>query len=232
MFSKQSFNIVNVLLKDTRDALNKILFTKEGATIATDGRVLIAVSPMQVESEQQAPLIEKDVSIFREDVKNIFAEIKSKDIHEHIHIEQDKTGLTADINANPGIHITTRIPEKPYPTNWQTAALDVFNDCEANDGIAALNLSTLIRLLTTMQKIASNKDQLKNRVYLQTTKNGDMVFSSYNFHTKQTIVALQKRLAMDELVSPGNNVASKILGLSEEKKERVLTKIRGNEKPD
>jgi hypothetical protein len=187
----------NLLIVDTTrvdkdiPALDAVHIRGDGSTVATNGLAVVTVSPVNEERRKQCPLDETpsmgDITIPAETIK---------DVLKHMPKDSQFRGILEHCDFNLGKFTFTdgkrksSLEGKTYPRKYVPYKLIFENAYQAKtETRVAINLKRLLATLETIDTICSNssKDAI---VYLEFTKDNDIIVRSENQITKQRAIAV------------------------------------------
>ena len=194
-------NKINLLIHELASidkaipVLNNVHITKDGSTIAANGKSIIAVSPVPSTLKENVPLYETEsdpVTISSESVKEILKNIP-KDILFN--------GLLEHCDQKNGEFIISdgkrkkKIEAKTYQKNYINYK-KVFRKASLSSRIhkIVLNRKRLIKLLQTMEKICPDSSG-ESAVYIEFSRDNDIILRSINHSTGQRCIALMTSYA-------------------------------------
>lgn len=184
-------------------ALDNVHITKEGATIATNGLAVLAVSPVSDYMKKKVPgndremLTNETVSseTIKEIIKNIPRDTKFKGILEHCDYANGTFDL-ADLKRKRSISAKT------YPreyVNYKDVLVNARK--KINKVKCAVNLKRMLSILNTIDKICPDTSK-NSAVFLEFTEDNNIFFRCQNVATEQKVIAYMKAYDTSEMAWP------------------------------
>ena len=199
ILSKASLEIVRITKTDKQERLSMLHITENGDTIATNGRSLLAVSPVSEAGKKSFPLMDKGqeedkmtlpATFVEEVIKNIPKDVLFKGALEHCQIESvdNDTVVVYMTDGKRTNSIKGRKDARTYVPYEQV--LDEALNYESKKIRIVLNLRRLLTLLKTIDKVCPDSTG-ETPVFLEFSEGKDViVIRAYNRKTQQDIVAV------------------------------------------
>ena len=200
ILSKANLEIVRVTKDDKQQArLNTLHITEDGSTVASNGRAILAVSPVSEEREKQFPIKrngderEEDITLpaqfVKEILKNLPKDLMFKGVLEHCIIENiDDDAVVVYVTDGKRTNSIKGQKHRQRYLSYGDVIGQAINDSSSRTR-AVLNLKRLLTLLSTIDKVCPDSTG-ETPVYLEFTKDNDDIVRGYNRKTGQDIVAV------------------------------------------
>ena len=203
ILSKANLEIVRVTKDDKQqERLYTLHITESGSTVASNGRVILAVSPVLEQSKKQFPLKSEGddretsgeemtipAQFVKEILKNLPKDLLFKGALEHCRIESTDDDAVI-VYVTDGKR-TNSIKSRKHSQKYLSYG-DVIGHAIAHSSSrtrAVLNLKRLLTLLQAIDKVCPDSTG-ETPVYLEFTKDNDVIVRGYNRKTGQDIVAV------------------------------------------
>jgi hypothetical protein len=169
--------------------LNNVCIEEDGSTIAANGKVLIAVSPVNEKIKQNVPIEEnksgKSVvssETIKEVLKNIPRDILFKGLLEYC--DYSKGTFTSSDGKRK-----KKIEAKLYSRNYITYEQMFKKTCNKKSHKIVLNRKRLINLLQVIDKVCPDSTN-ESAVYIEFTDDNNIILKSVNHNNGQRCLAL------------------------------------------
>jgi hypothetical protein len=174
-------------------ALGNVHFTKEGATIGSNGAAALAVSPVSENMRDSAPLDSSEmfgdetipIETVKEILKNMPRDATFRGVLEHCDLQAGKFTLTDGKRKRT-------ITGKQYPRDYvDYQGLFARVGKERTEVRVAVNLKRLLAVLTTVNKICGDISGTVP-VYLEFSVENDVIIRCENAATEQRVCAIMQ----------------------------------------
>lgn len=194
IFSKQNLSIVQITKTDKAiTALDNLHLCSDGSTVATNGTAVVAVSPVEERMSKNSVLdstkMEFPETITAESAKEILRYIprdtKFGGVLEHVDYAKGEFKFH---DGKRGKSIEARTYDREY-VNYKAVFERAFK--QPTEIKTAVNLKRLIAVLQCVDSVCSDSSG-NTPVYLQFTKDADVIIRCENRKTKQRIIGIFK----------------------------------------
>lgn len=196
IISKSSLNVVHIAKPDKQvPLLDTVHITEQGETVAANRDSVIMVSPVDEEIKNKYPVKGKEseaITLTSESVNDIIHYIGTDRVFEGTleHCDIVNKNGKAEVICYDGKR--TKILEgKAYPEYFDYRSLFERIQSESIDVKVTLNRKRLLSLLNTIEKVCPDKGDFAP-IYLEFTKNGDVIIRAKNAKFKQKVLAVMR----------------------------------------
>lgn len=202
ILSKASLGIVELCKADKNiPVLNTVLIEPDGSVVASNGKILVCVSPVEKRICEAVPLQSKigDVKsqiilssdTVKEIIKSIPRDMQFKGILEHVAIKEVSEGkieLTITDGKQKKV-LNVRTIAKSY-LSYKKVFKDTFDNLqEESNGRVIMNRKRMNLAILALDKVCPYDGDF-SPVFWQFTKNGDVLVKAINEITEQKFMAV------------------------------------------
>lgn len=204
IYSKANLEVVQLAHKDPRQRnLNGVKFESDGSTVATNGRTLLAVSPVQEEVQKGFPtnVVEQidpgnygvlmPVEVVEKALKGLPRDKRTGLQHAAMSRVEDpgRVGFTS-IDAKGDPTTVAALPKIEVFPAWRRIVKERITGGGAGTTRGCFNRKDLLELLKAMESACPNKGDI-NPIYVEMSNDGSgMVLRCPNYETGQHAVGV------------------------------------------
>ena len=196
ILSRHNFLIASTTRVDKDiPSLSNVHITEDGATVATNGQSVIAVSPVHKTRKEKYPIEESDmmgestipVETIKDVLKHVVRDSQFQGILEHC--DYNNAGGNANFTFTDGKRRSS-MQGKLYPKKYVNYKAVFENAFKRKEGMkVVLNIRRLLALLETVQETcgSSTRDAV---AFIEFTSDNDVILRAENNLTRQRICAI------------------------------------------
>jgi len=200
--SKDNLKIVKISKQDNKiPMLDNVYFTNEGATVASNGLAVVAVSPVNEQMKEHVVVddkgLQEDIVISSESVKemikNLPKDTKYAGVLEHCVLENrdNKKAKFKYYDGRRGKSFDAKVYGNRYADFKEVFKL-AYDDSKHGPNVrTAINLSRLLSMVTIFNEVCSDSSH-NTAIFLEFTTDGNFIFRCTNHRTKQKIIGVMK----------------------------------------
>lgn len=217
ILSKSNLKAIAITVIDKAiPVLNNLHITRDGTTIATNGKVMMAVSPVLPQIKERVPLKEKGkipregVTISSETIKEVLKTVpKDSMFNGLLEHTEFKDGVFTINDGKRTTSIESKLYERKY-VNYRK----VFRSAAKSEGKKiVINRKRLYQALKAIDDICPDSSG-ESPVFIEFTDNDDILLRAQNYKTGQHVMAVMNTYTGVEGKWPKYNLwESKLLGL-------------------
>jgi len=228
ILNKSNLVIVDLVKVDVGvPVLNNIHVRKDGTSVASNGRAVVAVSPVGSEVKGKLPLEESrlkegsegitiSAEFIREVLKNMPKDTMFGGLLEHCDI--DRSGAVRLNDGKRQRLLKGRLYDRDY-----VGFEEVFSRKRSGGVRVVVNLKRLLLMLSVISKVCPDSSE-ETPVFLEFTEQNDIVVRAENRKTGQRVIGIAKSYKSVEGKWLKSNLWEKLLGIVNKRVSKKLKK--------
>ena len=196
IFGKTNLQAVDITRIDKAiPVLNNVHFTADGSTVATNGKSIIAVSPIAADYKKNVPLKEvrlgKDITVNADTVKEVLKNIPKDSLFrgllEHCEVTADESGVQFELTDGKR---TKKINGRIFPRAY-VPYRQVFGNAKKSttEVKVVLDRKRFMSLLDAMDRVCPDSSG-QAPVFIEFTSNNDVLLRCVNRVNGQRAIAV------------------------------------------